>query len=137
MLELVFFHAVATKRHRGNLTKELQNSEGLVICDHGAKEKVLWEDFKVRLGTSESRSALYTSMFIQRSDNLSILEGPFEQEEIDNVIKALPNNKSPGPDGFNNEFLRNASLSLKMIFMTCVMPSLRTLFASGVLTLLI
>lgn len=44
--------------------------------------------------------------FVQNSVNLNLLEEPFTQEEIDNVIKGLPNDKSLGPDGFNNEFLK-------------------------------
>jgi hypothetical protein len=35
------------------------------------------------------------------------LEAPFTKEEIDEVVKGLPNEKSPGPDGFNNEFIKN------------------------------
>jgi retron-type reverse transcriptase len=35
------------------------------------------------------------------------LEEPFTDKEIEDVIKDLPNDKSPGPDGFNNEFFKN------------------------------
>jgi hypothetical protein len=35
------------------------------------------------------------------------LELPFSTKEIDDCIKDLPNDKSPGPDGFNNEFIKN------------------------------
>ena len=34
------------------------------------------------------------------------LERPFTQEEIDDVVKNLPTDKSPGLDGFNNEFIK-------------------------------
>jgi len=34
------------------------------------------------------------------------LEKPFTHEEVDEVVKILPPNKSPRPDGFNNEFLK-------------------------------
>lgn len=34
------------------------------------------------------------------------LESPFSKEEIDKVVADLPNNKSPGPDGFNGEFMK-------------------------------
>ena len=35
------------------------------------------------------------------------LETPFAHDEIENIVKALPNYKSPGPDGFNNEFTKD------------------------------
>jgi len=40
------------------------------------------------------------------SENLSSLEVPFTKQEIDEVVSELPNNKSPGPNGFNNEFVK-------------------------------
>lgn len=49
-------------------------------------------------------------------DNLQYLEEPVMQEEIDNIVKALPNNKSPGPDGFSNEFLKRCWPIIKQDF---------------------
>jgi hypothetical protein len=37
---------------------------------------------------------------------LSTLEEPIDEAEIDGIIRALPNDKSLGPDGFNNKFLK-------------------------------
>ena len=34
------------------------------------------------------------------------LEKPFSDEEINQIVKELPHDKSPGPDGFNNEFFK-------------------------------
>ena len=36
---------------------------------------------------------------------LSSMEDPFSKEEIDDIIKHMPVDKSPGPDGFNGLFM--------------------------------
>jgi hypothetical protein len=43
---------------------------------------------------------------IQPIDNLSELKHPFSSLEIDQIIACLPSNKSPGPDGFNTDFVK-------------------------------
>jgi hypothetical protein len=43
------------------------------------------------------------SLFGDSPDLLSLVE-PFTTLEIDRVVQALPSNKSPGPDEFNNNF---------------------------------
>ena len=44
-------------------------------------------------------------LLVQHLD-LSRLEVNFTKEEIDGIIVELPSDKSPGPDGFNNEFIK-------------------------------
>lgn len=86
---------------------ELFDNNGLVVSDHKGKEKILWDDFRIRLGTSDFDGfQLNPGFFFQGAADLSHLEEPFTHEEIDLIIKGLPNDKSPGPDGFNNEFLK-------------------------------
>ena len=48
------------------------------------------------------------SLFGQRQDPtlFDTLELPFTEEEINDVVKELPLDKSPGPDGFNSEFFK-------------------------------
>jgi len=37
-------------------------------------------------------------------DEIGKMNGPITRTEIETVIKKLPTNKSPGPDGFTGEF---------------------------------
>jgi hypothetical protein len=102
-----FFHANATLRHWKNLITQITIPNGPTIYNHKDKELAIWEDFKIRLGISEFEGFLIDpAYFIERVDNLHILEVPFSNTEVDEVIKNLPNNKSPGPDGFDNEFYK-------------------------------
>jgi hypothetical protein len=41
------------------------------------------------------------------SDMRNALESPFERKEVEDIVKKLPNDKSPGPNGFNNEFIKS------------------------------
>ena len=43
---------------------------------------------------------------IQCADNLDHLTTPFTHEEIDAVMKEMPSNRAPGPDGFSEAFLK-------------------------------
>lgn len=102
-----FFHANATIRSRGNLITSLISQNGTSLTNHKDKEALLWQEFKERLGITEFNGFTINPMaMIQRSDNLSFLEDPFTIQEIETIIKHLPNYKSPGPDGFNNEFIK-------------------------------
>lgn len=42
----------------------------------------------------------------QRNLDLSQLSVNFSRAEIDQVVKNLPSNKAPGPDGFNTDFIK-------------------------------
>lgn len=55
------------------------------------------------------------STLIQRHEGLNNLEGPFTSEEIDEVVKQLPNDKSLGPDGFT-EFMKKCWSVIKSDF---------------------
>ena len=39
-------------------------------------------------------------------DDLGCLTTPFTHEEIDDIVKQMPNDKALGPDGFNGQFLK-------------------------------
>jgi hypothetical protein len=102
-----FFHAHATSKHRLNSISSLSCDNGMVAFSHKDKEEVLFQAFKNRLGTSQPTSMVFNlSELIQSARNLSALEVPFSRSEIDQIIKNLPSNKSPGPDGFNTNFVK-------------------------------
>jgi hypothetical protein len=89
-----FFHANATIRHRQNTILSLQADDGQMITSHGAKERILWESYKQRLGTSDfTHIFFYLQELLVRIENLEALEEPFTKEEIDAIIKELPTDK--------------------------------------------
>ena len=52
---------------------------------------------------------IYKISLLGQQINLDIFSGierPFSDEEINSIVKELPSDKSPGPDGFNNEFMK-------------------------------
>ena len=57
-------------------------------------------------GVSEFIGIIFELGNLLSPQDLQELETPFTLEEIDNVVKNLPNDKSPGPNGFNNEFIK-------------------------------
>ena len=112
-----FFHANATLRHRNKLINELTSAEEITVTNHNDKDQILWNEFRQRLGVTEfSGFTMQPENLITTSSQLQHLEEPFTLEEIDSVIRALPNNKSPGTDGFNNEFIKAAWPIIKQDF---------------------
>lgn len=112
-----FFHANATIKHRKNLITCLEDSLGNLHSAHQTKANILWEAYKDRLGQSEFALMLLDldSLLVSHHD-LSSLEEPFTHEEIDSVVAPLPSDKSPGPDGFNTDFIKKCLPIIKHDF---------------------
>ncbi|XP_073357981.1 uncharacterized protein [Aegilops tauschii subsp. strangulata] len=56
------------------------------------------------------------SRIIRRIDGLDELLAPFSNEEIDAVVKEMPTDRAPGPDGFNGCFLKSCWQIIKEDF---------------------
>lgn len=84
---------------------------------HQAKAQILWEAYKERLGITEYHAmTMDLNTLLGNQVNLSFLEEPFTHEEIDQVVLHLPSDKSPGPDGFNTDFVKNCWHIIKYDF---------------------
>jgi hypothetical protein len=90
-----------------NSIASLCNSSGHDISSHEGKAKILYEAFKKRLGASDFTSMGFDlNTLIQAMEDLSCLESPFTEEEVNSIVASLPSGKSPGPDGFNTDFMK-------------------------------
>jgi hypothetical protein len=101
------FHATATIKHNKNAIMILRNGSGEEKFSHEDKAQILWEAYKDRLGTSEFSHIYFDlSQLLFVVPDLEQLQSLFLKEEIDNIIVNLPSGKSPGPDGFNTDFMK-------------------------------
>ena len=57
---------------------------------------------------------------LTRIDGLENLSLPFTDSEVDTVIKNMPSDRAPGPDGFTGLFLKKCWNILKPDFMKLV-----------------
>lgn len=102
-----FLQAKATIKYRHNHIASLLDEAGHENYEHHAKAAVLWRAFRTRLGTSSRTfDLLNLANLISPHEDLSSLEAPFSRAEIDAVVKGVPSDKAPGPDGFNNNFIK-------------------------------
>jgi exonuclease III len=102
-----FFHAHATIKHRKNSIPTLTDDNGTMFFEHEHKSDLLWEAFKCRLGSSDfSDIGFDLSELLTTNEQLQGLDYPFSKLKIDSIIKLLPSDKSPGPDGFNSNFIK-------------------------------
>jgi hypothetical protein len=101
-----FFHSMASNQKRRNQVATLSDDNGNPVSDHSEKSEILLQAYKEILGQTETNTTLPNlQQLIHVNEDLSFLEAPFTHKENDDVVKDFPNNKSPGPDGFNAEFL--------------------------------
>ena len=75
-----FFHANASIKFKRNLITTLENSEGVIVTKHNAKEDLIWDSFKDRLGVSSFQGMNFDlPALIQPDLDLSFLVNPFSK----------------------------------------------------------
>jgi hypothetical protein len=101
-----FFHSMATTQKRKNHIQSITSANGVSVSEHKDKAEILLQAYKERLGQTDNISGAHHITALLNTTNLAFLEVPFTPKEIDDVVADFPHNKSPGPDGFNAEFLQ-------------------------------
>jgi hypothetical protein len=109
-----FFHAMATVTHRRNTITSLKDGNGNLVCDHEGKAALLLQEYKNRMGiTLRSHMLFDLDNPIPFRGGLDSLVQPFLRREVDLIIKAMPTDKAPGPDGFNGLFMKKCWDTIK------------------------
>jgi hypothetical protein len=85
----------------------MEDCDGFPQANHHIKANILWEAYKDRLGTSDSHVMFFDlEDLLVRSNELGCLSVPFSTKEIDDVVHHLTSDKSPGPYGFDTDFVK-------------------------------
>lgn len=101
-----FFHVASSIRHRKNNIKVLVDN-GIEHYDNDSKLKIATDYYRDLFSVEVPWSpTIDLTQLYQHTEDLHDLSVCFTWEEIANAIIRAPNNKSPGPDGFTNEFYK-------------------------------
>jgi hypothetical protein len=100
------FYAIATQKFRRNYIASLHAQDGSFALEHEHKVAVLWTSFKERLGQPEYHDMAFDLQSLIQPVDLSNLDTPFSEGEVEKVIRELPPNKAPGPDGVDGLFIK-------------------------------
>ena len=91
-------------------TNKIRNEKGEVTIDNAEMQRIIRDYFKQiygnKIGNLEEMDRLLEKFRLSRvnQEEIEIINIPVTSTEIETVIKNLPQNKSPGPDGFTGEF---------------------------------
>ena len=103
--EHTFFHAAANQHHKKNKVR-LLIQDGVQFFGENDKLRIATEYYRALLGQPSPSLPTVDLSQLYGSADLGALEEPFTWAEIATAIKKSPNNRSPGPDGFTNEFYK-------------------------------
>lgn len=106
------FHAQASERRRKNTIKELFDDHGQRQTTEQAKARVISSYFEKLYQTSSPTAQDINSVVsnVQEhitTDQCSMLEEKFTEDEVKRAVFELHPAKSPGPDGFTGRFFQN------------------------------
>ena len=98
------------KKKRENQINKIRNEKGEVTTDNAEIQRIIREYYKQLYG-NKIDNLKEMDRFLEKfslprlsQEETEIMNNSITSTEIEAVIKNLPKNKSPGPDGFTGEF---------------------------------
>ena len=106
-----------------NQTNKIRNEKGEVTIGNAEIQKIIRDYYEQLYGSKidilEEMYRFLEKFNLPRlnQDKIEIMDNPITSTEIEAVIKNLPKNKIPGPDGFTGEFFQTFREELMTILL--------------------
>ena len=98
------------KKREKNQINKIRNEKGEVTTDNAEIQKIIRDYYEQPYGNKmdnlEEMDRFLEKFSVARlsQEDIEIMNNPIASTEIEAVIKTVPKNISPGPDGFTGEF---------------------------------
>ena len=113
---------IKNKREKNQISK-IRNEKGDVKTDNEEIQKIIRDNYEQLYGNKmdnlEEMDRFSEKFNLPRlnQEEIEIMTNPITSSEIEAVIKNLPKNKSPEPDGFTGEFYQTFGQELMPILL--------------------
>ncbi|XP_074270202.1 uncharacterized protein LOC141593148 [Silene latifolia] len=107
-----YFHGILKKRRNGNRVFMIEDMNGKMCDNPELVQTAFLEYYMQLLGTKQATTRIHRKIIDQgqrcRGEHNDILLRPATGEEIRATVFSIPDNKSPGPDGYTSKFFKDA-----------------------------
>ena len=129
-----------------NQINKIRNEKGEVTTDNTEIQRII-RDYYEQLYGNKMDNLEEMDRFLEKfnllrlnQEEIEIMNNPITSTEIEGVIKNLPKNKSPGPDGFTGEFYQTFREELMPILVKLYKKKLqifKNIFYQATITLIL